>query len=196
MISQTPACAISPWSNRQPDPVVNQGGLLQSAAPNNFHQTISADQMAARWNAIEFPREPGTYALLFQRPLSGRIEVGRLGSFEFPAGFYLYVGSALGPGGLAGRLRRHLSPTRKIHWHVDYLDKEATLIEIWYSIGQERLEHDWAAVLGRLPGVQIPALNFGASDCRCESHLFYHPRRPDEGLFALAPRDKEQGSQG
>lgn len=142
---------------------------------------------------MDFPREPGTYALLFERPLSSPIVIGKLGSFEFPTGFYLYVGSALGPGGLAGRLRRHLSPTKKVHWHVDYLSQGSTLIEIWYSLGQVRLEHRWAAAMGRLDGARNPAPGFGSSDCRCDSHLCYFARRPEKGRFEHTLRELRQG---
>jgi Uri superfamily endonuclease len=51
--------------------------------------------------------ELGTYALLLKLDKQERITVGRLGTFGFPAGYYLYVGSALGPGGLRARLARH-----------------------------------------------------------------------------------------
>jgi Uri superfamily endonuclease len=51
--------------------------------------------------------EPGTYALLLKLDKQERITIGKLGTFDFPAGYYLYVGSALGPGGLRARLARH-----------------------------------------------------------------------------------------
>ena len=51
--------------------------------------------------------EPGTYALLLRLDKQERITVGKLGTFDFPVGYYLYVGSALGPGGLRARLARH-----------------------------------------------------------------------------------------
>ncbi len=51
--------------------------------------------------------EPGTYALLLKLDRWERITVGKLGTFDFPAGYYLYVGSALGPGGLQARLAHH-----------------------------------------------------------------------------------------
>lgn len=51
--------------------------------------------------------EPGTYALLLKLDKQERITVGKLGTFDLPAGYYLYVGSALGPGGLRARLTRH-----------------------------------------------------------------------------------------
>jgi Uri superfamily endonuclease len=51
------------------------------------------------------------------RPL--RIAIGRLGEFDFPAGRYVYSGSARR--GLDARVRRHLSGAKRLHWHIDYL---------------------------------------------------------------------------
>jgi len=50
---------------------------------------------------------PGTYLLLLRLEEDREIEIGRLGSLFFPRGYYLYVGSAMGPGGLVARLARH-----------------------------------------------------------------------------------------
>ena len=64
-------------------------------------------------------RKPRTYQLAIRigRPI--RIRVGRLGEFEFPAGRYVYTGSARR--GLEARVRRHLSRAKRLHWHIDYL---------------------------------------------------------------------------
>jgi Uri superfamily endonuclease len=132
---------------------------------------------------VDFPTGPGTYGLLFYRPGDGRIEVGKLGQFEFRAGFYLYVGSALGPGGLGGRLRRHLSEDKRTHWHVDYLSEQAELVEIWSTTGEERLEHLWATTAGQMPGASVPVAGFGASDCVCPAHLYHFGERPEGVLF-------------
>ena len=70
----------------------------------------------------QFPRLPGSYALICQLEKAEAICIGRLGIFSFEPGHYIYVGSALGPGGLAGRLERHLDKDRQVsHWHIDYL---------------------------------------------------------------------------
>ena len=132
---------------------------------------------------VEFPIGPGTYGLLFYRPGDGRIGVGKLGRFGFPAGFYLYVGSALGPGGLGGRLRRHLSEDKRTHWHVDYLSEQAEIVEIWTVTGEKRLEHLWAAAAGQMPGASMPVAGFGASDCRCPAHLYHFGERPEGMVF-------------
>lgn len=125
------------------------------------------------------PRERGTYLLRLRLEQPATLDIGRLGRFAFPAGFYVYVGSAFGPGGLRGRLKHHLAPIPKPHWHLDYLRQAAPLEEIWCIARPEVLEHAWAALLHDLPGASLPAPRFGASDCRCPAHLFHTPARPD-----------------
>jgi Uri superfamily endonuclease len=140
-------------------------------------------------NTSPIPKSPGTYALIIELPNARAIQIGRLGRFHFPAGAYHYVGSALGPGGLAGRLNRHLRSAsatvqdRKRHWHIDYLWPEASIEAILYTLQKESREHDWASIAGRLPGAAAPAARFGASDCRCESHLYHLPPPLDRAAF-------------
>jgi Uri superfamily endonuclease len=121
---------------------------------------------------------PGTYLLLFLLHQSCALTVGCLGRFNLSAGFYGYVGSALGPSGLRVRLRHHLKAVKRPHWHVDYLALSAPVTEIWMAQGNRRREHDWAMVLGQIPGAIQPIPRFGASDCRCSSHLFYYSSMP------------------
>ena len=122
----------------------------------------------------QFPRLPGSYALICQLEKAEAIRIGRLGIFSFEPGHYIYVGSALGPGGLAGRLERHLDKDRKVsHWHIDYLTDIAMVKQVWYYQKDRRYEHDWAARLSRNEDFQLPVPRFGASDCRCPAHLFY-----------------------
>ena len=61
----------------------------------------------------------GSYALVIRLNRTEQLTVGRLGEFDFPAGCYLYFGSALN--GLESRVSRHLRRDKKLHWHVDYL---------------------------------------------------------------------------
>jgi len=124
------------------------------------------------------PSAPGTYVLVMRLCPSTEVRVGRLGVFRFPAGWYLYVGSALGLGGLAARLKRHLLRRKRLHWHIDHLLVVAELVEIWWRASPERQECAWARVLGRLPGASVPVPGFGASDCRCPAHLLYFAHRP------------------
>jgi Uri superfamily endonuclease len=125
------------------------------------------------------PALPGSYLLLLELPAPARLPVGRLGEYDFPAGFYLYCGSAFGPGGLAARLGRHLNPQPPLalHWHIDYLRARAAVIAHAWQTGQQ-LECAWAQALFHLGGqAVVPA--FGSSDCRsgCPAHLLFFAER-------------------
>jgi Uri superfamily endonuclease len=129
---------------------------------------------------------PGTYALNLNLPHPVTLRVGRLGRFHFPAGWYVYAGSARGPGGLAARVARHLRPLKLLHWHIDYLSAHASPVEIWYATGTQRRECVWARTLLNLPGASVPVPRFGASDCRCATHLICFSTPPDSIAFAGA----------
>jgi len=107
------------------------------------------------------------------------IVVGRLGAFPFSRGYYVYVGSALGSGGLPARLARHRRQQKRLHWHIDYLLAHASILGVQTDTSGERLECTWAQQWLVTPGAQVTAPGFGASDCRCPTHLFYvGPREP------------------
>jgi Uri superfamily endonuclease len=122
-------------------------------------------------------RLPGTYLLLLHLPEPRRIAVGRLGQVDVPAGWYVYVGSALG--GLGPRLRRHASLTKRYHWHIDALRTVSTLVAVASRQSPERLECSIATQVAALPGASRPVRRFGSSDCRCPSHLVHASARPD-----------------
>ena len=127
----------------------------------------------------EISRQPGTYLLHFYSDRPASITVGRLGSLALTTGYYFYVGSAFGPGGLRARLRHHYSISQKPHWHLDYIRPSLKLQQVWYSHDAVRYEHEWATILHEVSGLQIPLVGLGASDCRCCSHFFYTRARPD-----------------
>jgi Uri superfamily endonuclease len=120
----------------------------------------------------------GTYVLVLHLDQTETVQIGRLGIFALPAGYYAYVGSAMGSGGLTGRLGHHLKISHRPHWHIDYVRARAGIEQIWYLESPARREHDWAALLGDMPGALIRVPRFGASDCGCASHLFYFPHLP------------------
>ena len=122
------------------------------------------------------PAGKGTYALVVRLEAPCKLNVGKLGPVELPAGYCLYFGSALG--GLAGRIQRHLRRRKKLWWHIDYLTRVATPEEVWWNESAGRAECDWATAGLLLPGATTPAPGFGASDCRCGSHLVHVPGRP------------------
>jgi Uri superfamily endonuclease len=124
--------------------------------------------------------------LILRLPRHATIRVGRLGRFRFPPGWYAYVGSARGPGGLAARLSRHLRLSKPLRWHIDYLRAHAQPTEIWYTVGIQKRECAWARAMAELPGASIPVPRFGASDCCCPAHLIRFAAPPDLKAFARA----------
>ena len=101
------------------------------------------------------PLSSGTYALLLVLPQSVQLRIGALGEYHFSAGWYVYVGSALGPGGLAARVGRHIGVTGRSHWHIDYLTRLAATVQVIWHMGEERLECSWAQSVGRCRGAKL-----------------------------------------
>ncbi len=137
--------------------------------------------------ASVLPPEPGSYALVLNCPRTCAVTVGRLGRCRFPGGYYVYVGSALGPGGLRARILHHLVVVPKPWWHLDYLRAHMIVVEVWYRISRMRREDRWASVLQKAADGSLAG--FGASDCRCPSHLFYFVRRPSLRRLLREPLD-------
>jgi Uri superfamily endonuclease len=126
---------------------------------------------------------PGTYVLVLSSRSNDLIQIGRLGALQLQLGFCVYVGSALGPGGVRARLAHHLKLSRRPHWHIDYLRAHTRIEEIWYRLDTRRLEHVWAEHIGLAEGASVPLVGFGSTDCGCESHLFFFQQRPSRERF-------------
>jgi Uri superfamily endonuclease len=110
--------------------------------------------------------EARTYQLLVEVPDPVRVNVGKLGCFDFPAGYYVYTGSARK--NFESRIKRHLSTKKKMHWHIDYL-----LAALGVRIAKVFSHFDAECEVNqRTPG-KIVVEGFGSSDCRlgCRSHL-------------------------
>ena len=124
-----------------------------------------------RFAAEQLPRRSrGLYILAVEA--HGEIEVGRLGPQRFD-GLYLYVGSALGSGGLR-RVERHRTvasgKSKTRHWHVDYLLALGELTRIFVRKTNKKLECVLAQELEK--HFEPTVRGFGSSDCRCRTHLF------------------------
>ena len=128
-------------------------------------------------------KSPGTYALILSANHDEQIQVGQLGPLTVEHGFYVYTGSARGPGGLAARVARHCREGKKLWWHIDYLRVVTQVIEVWCLEGEDRLECRWGEYFAGMRSAAVPVNGFGASDCACRSHLSWHPRRPSLGAF-------------
>ncbi|MCE8425796.1 MAG: GIY-YIG nuclease family protein [Candidatus Methanoperedens sp.] len=99
--------------------------------------------------------------------------VGKLGRLHFRKGYYSYVGTACGTGGFK-RVARHFnvaSGKNKIRkWHIDYLLPHSEVACAILIPTNDDIECTIAAALASsFDGIQ----DFGCSDCRCNTHLFF-----------------------
>ncbi|MBN2603252.1 MAG: GIY-YIG nuclease family protein [Candidatus Thermoplasmatota archaeon] len=110
----------------------------------------------------------GSYLLVIKLNGEKNILVGKKGEIFFQDGLYVYVGSALN--GILQRVKRHLNPQKKMHWHIDYFLQHAKIESVYYKQSNTRKECD---IAGKLEKKLKSVPNFGCSDCNCRSHLFY-----------------------
>jgi len=110
----------------------------------------------------------GIYVILIALDKPNLILIGKKRCLFFQNGFYGYVGSALS--GLQRRLERHLSSKNKLYWHIDYLLNTAKIRNIICSETHERKECSVAQTLSQK---LLSIADFGCSDCKCQSHLFF-----------------------
>ena len=114
----------------------------------------------------------GSYILFIR--LDSKISVnirGRLTTLV--PGYYLYIGSAFGAGGLSSRLHRHMRKKKKKHWHIDQITmlKSCSIEGIAISLNNKN-ECEIAQTLSSIDAIE-PQDGFGNSDCKsCSSHFF------------------------
>lgn len=125
---------------------------------------------------------PGTYALVLKSNTTTTIQIGRWGYLKINPGYYIYIGSAFGPGGVSSRVSRHCRLSKSKHWHIDYLREFTKPLFAFYSDEPVRLEHEWANALNNVKGISSIS-GFGCSDCHCESHLFFTAKKPELSEF-------------
>lgn len=108
------------------------------------------------------------------------IKVGGLGYIEFREGYYIYIGSALNS--LESRIERHLSKDKRLYWHIDYLLEKADVIGVVVLNTDKRVECE----IGERLATEFGCIkDFGSSDCRCRSHLFYSEEDPTEKVKGI-----------
>jgi Uri superfamily endonuclease len=119
--------------------------------------------------------EPGAYLLAIDLAGELPLDIAALGpGASLAPGRYVYCGSAYGPGGMRARVARHLRQDKTPRWHVDRLTLTGRVVETGALAGGS--ECDLCAGLRALPGVRVPLLGFGSSDCRtCPAHLLAVP---------------------
>ena len=128
--------------------------------------------------------DKGVYCLVFCTR-GCTVHVGALGDILFKPGWYIYVGSALGSGGLK-RLERHIRLSQSHgnirKWHVDHLltDPNFSLI---YTISAATTVPLECEVVRKISGPGVPG--FGCSDCDCLTHLLFRDRNPISRITAV-----------
>jgi len=145
--------------------------------------------------AMDLPEAKGTYVLIAFVAQMKRLEIGRLGAYDIVPGYYAYVGSAFGEGGLCARIGHHLESTATPHWHIDYLLGVAEPVEVWYTRAHQKLEHRWAELLEKAPRFRVLIRRFGSSDYHRSrsSHLFFSKGRPSFQWFRLKVAEQFEG---
>jgi len=132
--------------------------------------------------------EGGSYLLVLRHVGTETVAVGALGAVRFRDGYYVYAGSAFGPGGL-GRVERHRRTAEEddaLHWHIDHLlVRDTTSVDRAVTVAGEDIECRLAQDIGG-----EPVEGFGCSDCDCDSHLSYF--RDSEELEAAIARVTER----
>ena len=115
------------------------------------------------------PEDSGAYLLLIDLAEPVPLPERFAGKFLLE-GRYGYAGSARGPGGIRARCRRHLSRHAKRHWHVDWLTRPASDIQVIARPGD--FECSLINSLAGQPFVGFPLKGFGSTNCRrCPAHL-------------------------
>jgi len=112
----------------------------------------------------------GVYLLFLNISRDIKIRVGSLGVISFPTGVYVYVGSA--QNSVEARIKRHLRKKKTLRWHIDYLTSSKNVEPIYAVVLplSRNYECRIAKILQENDSISIN--NFGASDCRCRSHLY------------------------
>jgi len=117
-------------------------------------------------------KDTGCYVLVVCVELPCWIKAGKLSEREFEKGLYLYIGRA--KRNLRGRLARHLRAEKKLFWHIDYLLQQAFIEKIWCRLAYFDECRIFSSILKVCGKTCLAIPGFGASDCRCPSHLIQY----------------------
>lgn len=176
VLAETPPTAV------EKDALLAGLGRLDAAA-GRLIAVVNARDHDPRTGPSEVP---GTYVVIYYLPEAAtRVRIGALGTFDFPAGYYAYLGSAFTSGGVRKRTHRHLTRrSMKNKWNIDYLKPLCKPVAVWWTNEVRHVEFDWADLLADLPGATVPARRFGGNDNpAAEAHLFRFDRMPSVAEF-------------
>lgn len=129
--------------------------------------------MIKKWQTP--PEDHIYYSIFLLIEKECEVEIGKLGTYFFQPGVYVYVGSA--KRNLLKRIERHICIEKKKRWHMDYIRPFGTIVKIItydHSLGECNLAGKFIAK------GDIPVPRMGSSDCKCPSHFIYlgRPKLP------------------
>ncbi len=119
-------------------------------------------------------QDKGDYIIVLHTSRDIHVSIGSKGNLFFPAGYYLYVGSA--KANLTKRIERHKRKRKQKHWHIDYFREHCEFVAALPIRTSADLECPIADSIKEISEWTIPG--FGCSDCHCQSHLFAMAKNP------------------
>jgi sugar fermentation stimulation protein A len=118
----------------------------------------------------------GTYISIYYLDKNEKIKAGALKETTFQKGYYLYAGSAMNS--LTARTVRHSKRVKNKKWHIDYIHPPMKHVKTkkFVSLNIE------CEIADALSGIYESIPEFGASDCKCKSHLFFSKTNPEKDV--------------
>ena len=137
----------------------------------------------------ELLRIPGYYILVLEVPKRLVVNTKANRRFILDPGFYIYIGSARGSGGLIARVNRHFRRNKKLFWHIDYLTtrRSVRIVAVYTLVDMVDPQRDYESLLSvKLSRLLEPVEGFGTSDKpRDKAHLYHCGGRLNECLLIL-----------
>lgn len=147
--------------------------------PVEFQGDLEASGFELESQKTPISSDLGAYLLLIRLSRQLRLNVPRLKAEFLDPGFYVYAGSAYGPGGLKARIARHQCRSKRVHWHVDRVTSRVRPLAIAVPGGREC---DFVSRLTARSLFETAISGFGSSDCnQCRSHLLVWRGGPTAG---------------
>ncbi|MCM8771540.1 MAG: DNA/RNA nuclease SfsA [Candidatus Omnitrophica bacterium] len=119
-------------------------------------------------------KDKGNYLILGKLNNDIYLKIGYLENLFFKKGYYIYVGSAMNS--LTARIKRHLKINKIKKWHIDYFIPYLNDLKSISIRSSENLECLVSNELEKISNGIIK--NFGSTDCKCKSHLYFFENNP------------------
>ncbi len=148
--------------------------MKTAALSNQLADGVAAAGVFGRWVTRDdfghLPHIKGAYVLAVRLDQTVHIDTPIAVAGQLTPGWYLYLGSAWGSGGIRARVGRHFRHRKKKHWHIDQLT--AASVDIVALAVVNGHECELVAKLLQSRHFNVALTGFGSTDCRrCESHL-------------------------